>query len=180
MKAKGDYLIFLNSGDVFFCNNALKKFSPHLTKNVDIIYGDILVASTPERVKIYPDVLSFKYLLKDSLPHPSTLIKKKCFENFLFDESLKIVSDWKFYIVGICKIKFSYLHIDEVITKFYLDGISSNNPELVKNERETVIKEEFKLFIEDYKQLNLLERKNNTVSFKNKFKKSLKRFFLKK
>lgn len=178
--AKGEYVLFLNSGDIFFNPKVLENFKLHINKNIDIIYGDILVAGTPDWVKTYPDVLSFQYLLNDSLPHPATLIKKQCFNNFLYDETLKIASDWKFFIIGICKNKFSYLHIDKVISKFHLDGISSNNPNLVTNERQKVIKEEFNLFIEDYKKLTELEAKNNKTTLKRKIKKFIKKAIKKK
>lgn len=143
--AKGAYLLFLNSGDHFYSNESLSFFKPYLLKNdmKDILYGNILVKSQKEFIKTYPEKLTFSYFVKDTLPHPGSLINKKCFNHCLYDEDLQIASDWKFFMLGICKYKFTYQYINRVITTFHQDGISSTSPELVKQEREQVLLDEF-------------------------------------
>ncbi|MFH4964295.1 glycosyltransferase family 2 protein [Gaetbulibacter sp. M235] len=143
--AKGDYVLFLNSGDSFFSNNALSHFQPYVLKDFPraIIYGNIQVISHTKWIKTYPEVLDFKYFVKDTLPHPATLIYRRCFTDFEYDEDLKIVSDWKFFMIGICKKKFTYQYIDAVISNFNLDGISCTSPDLVRLERENVLRNEF-------------------------------------
>lgn len=143
--AKGEYVLFLNSGDHFYSNQSLSLFKPYLLKDdkKDILYGNIAVVSKTEWVKTYPEKLTFSYFVKDTLPHPATLINRACFKENLYDESLKIASDWKFFMIGICKNKFSYQYINEVISAFYLDGISSITPHLVENERQQVLETEF-------------------------------------
>jgi len=143
--AKGTYLLFLNSGDHFYSKEALSYFKPYLLDKTrkDIIYGNIAVVSENQWIKTYPEKLTVSYFIKDTLPHPATLINRACFKENLYDESLKIASDWKFFMIGICKNKFSYLYINEVIASFYLDGISSKQPELVEKEREQVLNDEY-------------------------------------
>lgn len=147
--AKGDYLLFLNSGDHFYSNESLSFFKPFLLKNniKDILYGNILVKSQKEFIKTYPEKLTFSYFVKDTLPHPGSLINKKCFNHFLYDEDLQIASDWKFFMLGICKKSFSYFYINHVVSTFYLDGISSADIDLVKRERKQVLTKEFFLAI---------------------------------
>ncbi len=143
--ATGEYVLFLNSGDHFYDHSALAKFQPFLSvkNSKDIIYGNIVVVSEKDWIKTYPDILSFSYFMKDTLPHPATLIKRSCFKNFLYDEDLKIVSDWKFFIIGICKRKFSYVYINELISYFYFDGISSTMPQIAAQEKKQVLKSHF-------------------------------------
>ncbi|WP_298236996.1 glycosyltransferase family 2 protein [uncultured Algibacter sp.] len=143
--AKGDYLLFLNSGDHFYSNKSLSFFKPYLLKQdkIDILYGNIMVKSQKEFIKTYPEALTFSYFVKDTLPHPGSLINKKCFNHFLYDEDLKITSDWKFFMLGLCKKKYTYMYINQVISTFYLDGISSTNIDLVKRERHQVLTKEF-------------------------------------
>jgi len=136
--AKGYYLIFLNSGDHFSSTHSLEKLwnSSH---HIDIVYGNICVVEKRKKwVKKYPAKLDFKYLMEDTLPHPASLISKKLFDKVgFYDSSLKIVADWKFFILAIIKYKASYKYLDEDIAHFYFDGISSNtnNQRLIKNER---------------------------------------------
>lgn len=145
--AKGDYLLFLNSGDHFYSNESVATFKPWFMKDdkKDLIYGNIQVKAHKDYVKTYPEHLSFSYFVDDTLPHPATLIKTSCFDHLQYDETLKIVSDWKFFMIGICKWKFSYQYIDQVISTFYFDGLSSTEPDLVAQEKRQVLHDEFLL-----------------------------------
>ncbi|UKM63639.1 glycosyltransferase [Flavobacteriaceae bacterium GSB9] len=164
-KATGDYLLFLNSGDLFVNDQALETFVSYNPKE-DILYGNITVVDkNKEWVKTYPKKLTFGYLKIDSLPHPASLIKRHCFDDYIYDESLNIVSDWKFFIVGICKKGFSYRYVNEVISVFNYDGMSSllSNKHLIDKERKEVLVKEFATFLEDYKKLNRLEQLVHTL-----------------
>lgn len=144
-QAKGDYLLFLNSGDHFYSKTSLELFKPFLLQDgdVDILYGHIEVIASKKFIKTYPNKLNFSYFYEDTLPHPASLIKKSCFDKMLYDETLKIVSDWKFFMIGVCRYKFTYKSLNKVITTFHHDGISSTSPELVQQEREQVLEETF-------------------------------------
>jgi glycosyltransferase involved in cell wall biosynthesis len=177
VKATGEYLLFLNSGDNLYSKISLEKIEPFITNciEIDIIYGSLFVVGQKQYIKEYPTYLSFKYFLNDTLPHPATLIKKQCFNSLVFDESLKIVSDWKFFIVGFSKHNFTYLRIDETISSFYLDGVSSNNPELISQEKKNVLESEFSFFLNDYieiidiREKYHLAKNSYTHIFKNLF-----------
>jgi Glycosyltransferases involved in cell wall biogenesis len=157
----GEYCLFLNSGDIFSGEQSLNSFSVYLNENFDILYGDIKVVNGGvELIKTYPANLSFKYFIYDTLPHPASLIKRSLFLNIEnYDENLKICSDWIFFIKAICLHNCSYLHIEKVISTFYLDGISSNseNQKLITIEKLDALKKYFSAFYDDYKRLECLE-----------------------
>ena len=91
-------------------------------------------------------------MYEDTLPHPATFIRSELFDKVgLYDESLKIVADWKFFIVALVKYDASYRYIDKVFSTFYFDGISSakENIETLMQEREKVITDEFSILKED-------------------------------
>ena len=104
LKATGDYCLFLNSGDEFSSNKSLIKFNFFFDLNIDILYGDLTVKNgIEEYYKTYPDKLTFKYFRSDTLPHPASFIKRKLFHDIcMFDEKLKICSDWEFFVIAIC------------------------------------------------------------------------------
>ena len=148
LKASGEYLLFLNSGDWFFDENSLLSFMIDLG-DYDIIYGNklnyfsndnIVEEKSPKIIDFY--ILAFSY----SLPHQATIIKKKLFNEMgLYDESLKIVSDWKFSLLAIFKYNYKYLHKEINLIYYDMAGISSNDiyKSLQIKERESVIDENF-------------------------------------
>lgn len=159
-KATGEYLLFLNSGD-HFCSSTVLQENQSRIANHDLIYFNINVIDDKNTfLKKYPVQLSFSYFIKDTLPHPATFIKASLFTKFgMYDESLKIVSDWKFFIESICKFNCSYLRIDETLTTFYFDGLSSvpQNKALIFEEKQKVLKSGFQTFIHDNDELLALK-----------------------
>ena len=159
--AKGNYLFFLNSGDELIDSNALDKTNVHL-KIHDIIYFNINVKDGDKSyIKKCLDTMSFSFLHNDTIPHQSVFIKKSLFGKVgYYDESLKIVSDWKFLIMALIKYNASYKYVDEVFSVFYRDGISSSeeNRGLINKEREHVLNSEFSVIMNDLKYKFKLER----------------------
>ena len=151
-KASGEYLLFLNSGDHFYNTKVLEK-NTHFLIDYDLIYFNLYVmGETKKFIKEYPETLSFAYFLKDSLPHPATFIKSKILKDYGgYDDKLKVIGDWKFFIDSICKNNVSYRRVNSTLTTFYLDGISSKpeNRILIINERNTILESEYPAFIAD-------------------------------
>ena len=48
--ATGDWINFMNAGDLFFHNNVISEIIPFLDNNVDIIYGDFEKLSDEDKV----------------------------------------------------------------------------------------------------------------------------------
>lgn len=101
IQAKGEYCLFLNSGDYLLNENVLMDvFS--VTRQKDILIGWIERIIKGERVldKGFNTAdITIRHLLRNSLPHQATFIKRELFNKYgLYDDSLKIVSDWKFFM----------------------------------------------------------------------------------
>jgi glycosyltransferase involved in cell wall biosynthesis len=156
LKANGEYLLFLNSGDHFFNDISLEKNHKFLVEK-DLVYFNLnFVDKTKFWTGKYPEKLSFSNFIYDTLPHPATFIKSSLLHKVgLYDEGLKIVSDWKFFILALFKYNCSYIKVDEILTTYYLDGISSDliNQKLIHEERQSVFNTDFKNYIEDINQL---------------------------
>ncbi len=167
-KAQGEYLIFMNSGDVFYESNTLKE-AVRKFENKDIIYGDVYRKKTHKLSKrIFPDTLSFSFFYRSSLCHQSAFIKKALFDtHFLYNVDSKIAADWELFVYAICKENASYKHIDQLISVFDFSGISSNksHSEIHKNEKMAFLDKHFPLFVEDYKTLDRLTSKRTQQFF---------------
>jgi glycosyltransferase involved in cell wall biosynthesis len=166
VKATGEYLLFLNSGDYLNDSSILDKNHIYL-KNKEIICFNIKeIREDSIRIKKSPDKITFFHMFKDTIPHQSTLIHKGLFERIgLYDENLKIVSDWKFFIIAFGKFNATYLYLDEDFSTYYFDGISSqieNYPQVLK-ERATVLETEFSFFLKETKEFIALKETSNEL-----------------
>lgn len=167
-KATGDYLLFLNSGDHFYSEEVLANNLLHIG-NHDIIAFDIHILGQDNNFfRKHPDNLKFSFFFEDTFAHQSVFIKRSLFDTVgLYDESLKIVADWKFFIHAVAS-GCSYKSVHEVLSVYYLDGISSTakGTFIRKEERQKILKEEFSLYYEDYYQT----KQNQILLNMNRFK----------
>jgi len=166
-QAKGEYCLFLNSGDYLVSETVLEQVF-NKVPTADVIYGNLLVVSNGKVVEICKgkDHLTFLDIYLSTIKHQASFIKRELFEKYgFFDESLKIVADWAFFLktVGLYAAYYKYLDID--ITYFENNGISYNNADLCKMERQRVldqylpamIQEDF-LLLEKYRAIRRIDK----------------------
>ncbi|MEW5676300.1 glycosyltransferase family 2 protein [Flavobacterium enshiense] len=164
--ATGDYLLFLNSGDVFNGNTALEDFVTHPDFEGDIIYGDY---KFEKGGKVYPDHLTPLFFMRTSLPHQSTLFHKNVFEKMgMYDEKYRIVSDRAFYIKCFLSNQFIFRHINYALSVFDLSGVSNTvaHKKIKITEDEMMFQEYYGVYYEDYKKMLALESELNQVKKK--------------
>ena len=149
-KAAGEYLLFLNSGDCFHDTTVLADMYPSLSGE-DIVYGDLLFryADGRDDLVVYPNVLCMDYFLQRSLGHPASFIKRSLFENCLYTETLKLVSDWEFFLKKIVLSECSYKHVRRTVSVFNMEGISSLTPELCEEEKNDILQKMFSIMVLD-------------------------------
>lgn len=153
--ANGEFVYFLNSGDVLLNSTTIATILQELHSDISIYYGNLYYSINSLRTLLWtpPKQLSFGYFLEYSLPHPASFIKKELFEKyFYYNESLKIVSDWEFFIYCICKQNESYKYLDVIVADFDNSGVSSNSANLnkIEIEKNSVLTAHFGLFIDHY------------------------------
>ena len=147
-QAHGEYLQFLNSGDIYFEDNTLKQVVKFLI-NEDIVYGYAVIKNnnTKKRVNIRHEIISCYDLTRNTINHQCAFIKKKLFDIFgLYDENYKIVSDWKFFFDVIAIQKCSTKHINLDIIIYDTTGISQTNSIEMENERREILR----LYLPEY------------------------------
>ena len=146
--ASGDYLQFLNSGDSLVSDNVTMRMTEALKDNEfpPILYGNML-KDMPDG-SILKDrgfagkSISFLGFYTGSLNHPSSYISKTLFEKYgMYDENLKIVSDWKWFLQAIILGGETPVYVDMDVTLFDMNGISEKNKALDKTERRRVLNE---------------------------------------
>ena len=143
--AQGEYLNFLNSGDIYYNKVVLYQFS--LTKNkADFICGNTLFSNKETSFIIEsPAFISSRYILFKSINHQSSFIKTSILKNKEYNENYKIVSDWEFMYKYIITSNYSYHKLNFVVANYNMDGISSINNSLLIQEKSIVIANTFDL-----------------------------------
>lgn len=140
--AEGERLLFMNSADILASDDILEKVYS-VPMQADIVYGDTIYDHVKKQVyEPYPDELTMDHFMIHSLCHQSSFIRRELLVDKGYDESLRIVSDWKrfleFFVQG-C----SFQHIPIAVSVYDTSGISTNNIKMCNEERERVLKELF-------------------------------------
>ena len=109
-----------------------------------IFYGNMTKVNSASEIvgKSSYSEYSLRQFYSSTLNHDCAYIRADLFEKYgLYDENLKIVSDWKWYLqaIGLGSVKPEYVDID--VTIFDDGGISETNLELRNKERRQVLEE---------------------------------------
>lgn len=164
-QAHGDYCIFMNSGDCFYNAKVLELFSSYnmiedivVGKLVSSGNGNVLFAPPPRGISMY-------YLYSGTIPHQSSFIKTELLRLFPYDENLKIVSDWKFFVQTVVMHNCTVRYIDEFVAIFDTDGISTSNPDKMWKEKERVLTSMFpERILLDYRIMKASECLTQTIT----------------
>lgn len=159
--ASGDFVIFMNSGDVFFNADVLPEADNVITSQYDIYYGNnIKKKPSSERLKTYPEKLDFSFFYFSAINHQSAFIKKSLFDDlFYYNENFRIASDWEFFVYAICHQNVPYKYLNQTISIYDFTGISSTASDLFRQEKLASIKKYFPAFEDDYAQISHLTSK---------------------
>lgn len=140
VKAKGEYLNFMNSGDCFHSSTVLNEVLEK-SNGESIITGRYFdaEASSVHQLNAFP--ITLLTLIKERFNHQATFYHRKLFINRLYDENLSIQADWKFNMQSIIMDNCSVKIIDTIVADYDYSGISSTHPELVDSEEQRVLQE---------------------------------------
>ena len=152
---QSDYIQILNSGDILASPdvtermmNALHSFiRSTLNDKIDvpILYGNMVKFDyTNNRIlgKSGETEYSLRQYFSSTMNHDCCYFRRDLFGTYgLYDENLKIVSDWKWFLqaIGLGQVKPEYVDID--VTIFDASGISETNLALRNQERRQVLEE---------------------------------------
>lgn len=134
MASHGEYLIFMNCGDLFYDSDVLKKVADNIDEGqYKFMYGDFCIGKVPY---IQPDIKSDFYIYKSPLCHQSMIIPKKFFDNVgYYDTKYKILADYDF-TVRCWKNEIGFKHIDVMVCSYLSGGVSESKQGKIIREKE--------------------------------------------
>lgn len=139
-QAHGDYCIFMNSGDVFYDDNVLESICCK-DFNEDVIIGKVAIDEQGHIISPPPvsGELTLYHLYSGAIPHQGSFIKTELLRTHPYDESLKISSDWKFFVQTLILDNCSVRYVDLFVACYDMNGISSHNQQIMRHEKEQVL-----------------------------------------
>ena len=134
----------LENGEADTCASRLSPLASRLENCPAIFYGNMTKVNAAGQIvgKSGYTEYSLRQFYSSTLNHDCAYIRADLFDEYgLYDENLKIVSDWKWYLqaIGLGRVKPEYVDID--VTIFDDGGISETNLELRNKERRQVLEE---------------------------------------
>lgn len=141
--AYGDYLLFLNSGDVLLNDSLREVFSRPI--NTDLVISN-MVFNFGGHDSPYFSEKPFKFdpvfFLFRVIPHQGTLISRVLHETIGgYDENLRFAADHKFFFQCFTDGSPSVLWLEKPFSRFYTDGMSHQyeNRKKIHDEWESIL-----------------------------------------
>lgn len=129
----GDYVLYLNSGDILNNNNVIERVYGELDK--DIVYGNEYKVNNRRTLATFPDKLTEAFFKTSALPHQSTFIRTELLKQRGYSEQWKVLGDWSWLRERIMVDGVSYKHLKFPISDYDLNGFSTINQKLFFAER---------------------------------------------
>jgi len=144
-KANGDYLWFLNSGDLVFSQNTVEEIFNNFT-NADIYYGETMMIDSKgndigiRRLKT-PENLNWKSLQKGMvICHQAIIVKSSISSNYNLIYKYSADFDW---VLSALKRSTNIINTKQIIARYLQEGLSRNN---ILNS----LKERYKIMVKNY------------------------------
>lgn len=146
--ATGDYCQFLNAGDMLAGPDVISQMCSSLVAKQfpDILYGQMRKVFADGSIthdisgggREYTLMLAYHGCLN----HSPAYIRRSLFDKFgLYDETLKICSDWKWYLQTIVLGGTQAVYTPVLVTIFDMGGVSETRKDILEEERTRLLKE---------------------------------------
>lgn len=144
-KTKGEYLIFLNSGDTFCSSDVIDHFVDFCKdKTAKIIYGNSnVIKADGSSEELIPSILTLNFWYRNTLNHQAVFFKKEVFVQYgLYDLAFRFSADLDKLLSVFKKEPASFLYVDKTICNYHEIGLSARpeNYERIISEKEQILK----------------------------------------
>ena len=129
-KATGDYVIVLNTDDIFHSKKTLEKVANIIKKSAEKIYlGNVIYFNNYEFNKIsriYSSKNFQNWMFSFGLmpPHPGAFIEANIAKKNLYNTKFRIAADFDLFLRILKLKKYSFKYLNETITRMRTGGVS--------------------------------------------------------
>ena len=139
--AAGDYCLFLNAGDCFVDKTVLTRMARQLD-GTDLVLGNAVhvdESGTIDGFICSRGGFSLQNLFQSAICHQATFIRRELMLSRPYDESLRLVADWKFFLECFLDGTVSRKEVPVDVCFFFAGGATDKNLSLGKGERQSVL-----------------------------------------
>lgn len=136
VRATGDYVLFLNSGDVFYDDEVVARTLPLLRGGKDYYVGDLYRENRSHPLVKAPQTITLHFLASRTLSHQAAFIKREVLLRLPYNEQLRIVADWEQFFTALILHNASYEPLPFLVARFDATGISSSRTHKAQREAE--------------------------------------------
>ena len=160
--AKGEYILFLNSGDIFCDEKVFSDMAPCLTE--DIVYGNVIRKTHQgDKVEKYPGKYKLFWLLLQGkmVSHQVIFTRTDIMRKYQFDEAYKITADFNFLVRAVhdqCSLRYVERNVSVMENR---EGISARpeNLDIMRTEDDRSLREYFPVWYYLLKPIKYIVRK---------------------
>lgn len=142
----GQYIMFMNAGDVFFDKNVIRDIVLEIDDNTSVLYGNAMdVYENIVKENIYPSKLSEFYFLRgNGICHQVMATRTDLLQLYGFNTNYRICAD-KDFVIKLFVKGYLFKHIDRIICFYDRSGISSseNSKRILLSETKEMLFEYF-------------------------------------
>ncbi len=136
------YVLFSHSDDRLFSEDSLAR-AMELGRGADFVYGRTLV-SDRDAERIIGRELSRRDLAMETVPHPSTLVRRRVFDTIgFFDTQYRIAADYDF-AVRCFTADITRRFVDTIVARMRMWGMSDDQFLVSCRERKNVVRRYFR------------------------------------
>lgn len=136
--ARGNWINFMNAGDVFFDNNVIQALP--FEQQYDYIYGDHVLENEVTGKQTIIKVKNFSEKQKIPFCHQSVFVKRRWLQDYPFDVRYKIAADYEQYLKA--RHNGASALYTPILISIYLDGgVSAVSGKTIIDEYYTITKE---------------------------------------
>ncbi len=145
-QATGDYVLFLNAGDLFYSSETLKRVNFEGNPSADIFYGETLILNEQrEQVGLRRKSLTKQLVWQDFkrgmvVCHQSVIVKRSIAVSYDLKYEVSSDIDW---VLRCLKLSSQTVYVPYPISQFVEGGVSSINRRESWNERWVIMKNHF-------------------------------------
>ena len=165
VNANGEYVIFMNAGDIFFDANVLENAKKVIDREKKgIFYGNVVeVGKDNASLRVYSKKNSklWYYALGACLNHQAMFCYRGLFEKKRFDDRLKVCADREWQMNMIYNGA-NAVPLNITVATVLMDGFSSANIDLLEKETDMCVKKYCGCFYIMYRIIQIL-KKNETI-----------------
>lgn len=137
--AEGDYVIFLNAGDIFAEDTTLETIFNDKNYDSDVLYGDV-IKNGKVKIAEKPHNSHKMYFC-----HQSCFAKRECLVEFPFDLKYKLSADFNFFKILTLHRK-TFMQLNLPISIYDMTGVSNTRKSAGLKDNINVVKEHDNFF----------------------------------